>query len=91
MDNIYESRHIGWTVLDQVIMFPKDEIVEAKIISFKSDDPNDDLDGRYIVRLIKKNPTIEFVCANDQDAEKLMEFLNKSRKVVNLKDYRKDK
>lgn len=91
MTKEFEDKHIGWSVLNQVIMFPNDEIVEAKIISFRSDNPNDDFDGRYIVRLIKKNPTIEFVCANDQDAEELMEFLNKSRKVVNLKDYRKNK
>lgn len=91
MTKEFEDKHIGWSVLNQVVVFPNDEIVEAKIISFRSDNPNDDLDGRYIVRLIKKNPTIEFVCANDQDAEELMEFLNKSRKVVNLEDYRKNK
>lgn len=70
----FEDRHVGWSVLNQVIMFPNDEIVEARLISFKSDNSNDGFDGQYMVRLIKKNPTIEFVCANDEEAKGLMEF-----------------
>ena len=86
----FEDKHVGWAVLQQVVMFPEDEIVEAKLISFRSDDPDDDFDGAPIVQLIKKSPTIEFICANEQEAQELMEFLNKSRKVINFSNYKKD-
>lgn len=85
-----EDNHVGWLILQRVVMFPEDEIVEAKLASFKSSDLNDDLDGAPIVRLVKKTPTVEFICADEQEAQRLIEILNKSRKVIKLSDYKKN-
>lgn len=77
-----EPKQTGWiTMGGNAIIMPTDEVVDAKIMAFNSDDESS-LESSIIVRLVKKTPTIEFVCANEDEAQQLYEFLMSSKKVV---------
>lgn len=77
-----EPKQTGWiTIGGNAIIMPTDEVVDAKIMAFSSDDESS-LESSIIVRLVKKTPTIEFVCANEEEAQQLYEFLMSSKKVV---------
>ena len=77
-----EPKQTGWiTMGGNAIIMPTDEVVDAKIMAFNSDDESS-LESSIIVRLTKKTPTIEFVCANEDEAQQLYEFLMSSKKVV---------
>lgn len=81
-----EKSYTGWITVCQPLMMPKDEIVGTQTKVFIGEGHPDD--GAYIVRLIKKTPTIEFVCKSKQEAEELSQWLKASRKVVEL-DFKK--
>lgn len=89
MRNNSEENYVGWIVIPGVIVMPKDEIADVKLLSFTSEDGDSEIDSKPIVRLIKKTPTVEFICANEAEAESLIKFLNSSKKVINLSEYRK--
>ena len=77
-----EPKQTGWiTMGGNAVIMPTDEVVDAKIMAFNSDDESS-LESSIIVRLTKKTPTIEFVCANEDEAQQLYEFLMSSKKVV---------
>lgn len=81
-----EQSYTGWLSIFQPMMMPKDEVVDAKIMAFHGKEHPDD--GSYIVRVEKKTPTIEFVCANEKEAEELYQWFKASRKVVEI-DFKK--
>lgn len=83
-----EPIHHGWVVVQQPLMMPKDEIVKASRMVFDSHDPS--YPDQIIVRVEKIHPTIEFVCANEQEAEELCKWFNDSRKVVPFKKNQKE-
>ena len=83
-----EKSYTGWITISQPLMMPKDEVMDAKVMAFKSKDhPDDDC---YIVRLIKQTPTIEFVCKDTVEAQELCDWLKASRKVITV-DFKKGK
>ena len=82
MRNDVEPLFIGWVVMSQPIMFPKDEIKDVQLLAFRSEDS--ELDGNYVVRMTKASPTIEFICADEEEAEKLYKWLKDSMKVVHV-------
>ena len=82
MRNDVEPLFVGWVVMNQPVMFPKDEIKDVQIVAFKSEDS--ELDGSFCVRMVKASPTIEFICADEEEAEKLYKWLKDSMKVVHV-------
>ena len=82
MRNDVEPLFVGWVVMSQPIMFPKDEIKNVQLLAFRSEDS--ELDGNYVVRMIKASPTIEFVCQDEAEAEQLCKWLRESMKVVHV-------
>lgn len=82
MRNDVEPLFVGWVVMSQPIMFPKDEIKDVQLLAFRSEDS--ELDGNYVVRMIKASPTIEFVCQDEAEAEQLCKWLKDSMKVVHV-------
>lgn len=83
-----EKSYTGWITISQPLMMPKDEIMDAKVMAFKSKGHPDD--GCYVVRLIKQTPTIEFVCKDAAEAQELCDWLKAFRKVITV-DFKKGK
>lgn len=84
-----DREHIGWVSMAQPIIFPKDDIIDARIAAFKGE--NHKYDGCYIVRLKKATPTIDFVYDSLEEAERIRDFILSARKVVSLDRYRNKK
>lgn len=78
-----EKIYKGWISFNATILMPKDEIKDVEIKAFKSDD--EELDGTYIVRVKKENPTMELICYDEETAKEYCDFFNKSKKVVKLR------
>ena len=78
-----EKTYKGWITFNATILMPKDEIKDVEIKAFQSE--NEELDGTYIVRVKKGNPTMELICYDEEDAKEYCDFFNKSKKVVKLR------
>lgn len=81
--NEIEKRYKGWISFIATILMPQDEIKDFEIKSFKSDD--EQLDGTYIVRAKKGNPTMELICYDEETAKEYCDFFNKYEKIVKLR------
>ena len=50
--------------------------------------PDDDLTGKYVVRVFSKTPFIDIVCDSLSEAQTTYKNLIKSRRVVNINELR---
>lgn len=50
--------------------------------------PDDDLTGKYVVRVFSKTPFIDIVCDSLSEAQTTYKNLQKSRHVVNINEMR---
>ena len=53
--------------------------------------PDDDLTGKYVVRIFSNTPFIDIVCETLPEAQRTYRNINKSRHVVNINEMRYDK
>ena len=64
-----------------------DDIEDVRGLEFKGE-PEEDLSGKFIVRVFSKTPFINFVCESLPDAKVLYKNILKSRHVVDINEMR---
>lgn len=71
--------------INNPIVVSTEDIEEAKIMYFQSEGKED----IPMVQLKQTHQYIEFVCSSEEEAIALRDFINKSKPVVNINDFRK--
>ena len=64
-----------------------DDIKDVQGLEYAGD-PDDDLSGKYIVRVYSRTPFTDFICDDLNEAKYLYKNIQKSRKIVNIDEMR---
>lgn len=64
-----------------------DDIKDVQGLEYAGD-PDDDLSGKYIVRVYSRTPFTDFICDDIAEAKYLYKQIQKSRKIVNINEMR---